>query len=139
MDYLLAISPLYGGAAAQAVPLSIGGQAAARRQIKLPAMHRTSEGRAGDLTEPAEISSQMGAPALDDPVIEVDVLFVVALFGIPAFGIHEPVGCQALEERVQVLVVRPDPPGAAARHVPRSLDVRDGGDDCLIQVCFRQP
>src|SRR5262249_44182702 len=37
------------------------------------------------------------------------VLFVVALFGIPALGVHEPVGRQALEEGVQVLVVGPDP------------------------------
>src|SRR5262249_16947856 len=66
-------------------------------------------GCAGDLTEPAEISAQMGAPALNDPVIEVDVLLVVALLGVPAFGIHQPVRCQALEEGVQVFVIGTDP------------------------------
>ena len=41
-------------------------------------------------------------------------MFVAVLLGIPAFGVHQPVGGQALEERVQVLVVRADPARAEA-------------------------
>src|SRR5260221_11142523 len=72
----------------------------------------------------------MRAAALDDPVAEPDLLLVVALVGVPAFRVHEPDGVQALEERVQVLVVRaaparPEPHAQEQAVDPVDLVVRD--------------
>jgi hypothetical protein len=71
VHYFLTIWLGHGGTTAQPVRFIIGCQAAACRQIELPAVHRAG---ARDLAEPAEISSRLGPPALDDPVLEVDVL-----------------------------------------------------------------
>src|SRR5262249_25513142 len=98
-----------GRAGLDAVRVVVGGQAPSGRQVVLPAVHRAGEDRAAGLAEPAEGAAPMRAAALDYPAPEPDLLLVVALVGVPPFRVHEPDRVQALEERVQVLVVRADP------------------------------
>src|SRR5258708_23053793 len=100
----------------------IADKAAARGQVKLPAVHGAGERRAVDLAEPAELPLQMRAAPLDDPAVQLDVGLVALLAGIPAFGVHEPVERKALEERVKVLVVLPYPTGAEPHAQEQAID-----------------
>ena len=93
-----------------------------RSAARTPAVHGAGEGGAIGLAEPAEVCSQVGAAALDNPVSELDVVFVVVLLGVPAFGVHQPIGRQALEKRVQILVVRADPAGPEAHAQEQAVD-----------------
>src|SRR6266581_3027611 len=75
------------GTAAELVRLVVGGQAATGRQVELPAVHGAGERVPVDLAEAAEVSAQMRAAALHDPLAELDVFLVVILVGVPAFGV----------------------------------------------------
>src|SRR5207249_3043935 len=54
-----------------------------------------------------------------------DVGLVALLMGVPAFGVHQPVGGKAFEERVQVLVVGADAAGTEPHAQEQAVDPVD--------------
>jgi hypothetical protein len=67
-------------------------QAPARRQVELPAVHRAGQDRAANLAEAAQIAAHVRAATLGDPLAQLDLLLVVGFVGVPAFGVHQPLG-----------------------------------------------
>jgi len=111
------------------------GQAAAGGEVVLPAVHGAGEYGALDHAEPAEVAAQVRAAALDDPVTELDVFFILLPAGIPALGVHDPLRSQALEEGVDVLVVLADAAGPEPHAQEQAVDPVDlvVGDQPLDQ------
>src|SRR5690348_1523995 len=83
--------------------------ATARLQVPFPAVHLTGQHVALDLAEPGQVGLQVRAPTLEGPSVHGDRLVIVRRLGEPALGVVQPLLGQALEERVDVLVVRTDP------------------------------
>jgi hypothetical protein len=55
-------------------------------------VHRAGEDRALNLAEAAQVAAHVRTATLRDPLAEVDLLLVVGSVGIPAFGVHQPIG-----------------------------------------------
>src|SRR6266550_8151940 len=89
------------------------GQAAPTGQVEPPAVQLAGQRVAVDDAEPAQVGLQVRAAPLDPPVAERDVLRVgVALvLVVPALRVLDALLRQALEERVDELVVLADPGG----------------------------
>ena len=87
------------------------GQAAAAGQVELPAVQLAGELVAVDDAEAGQVRLQVRAAALHHPVAERDVLGVGAalVLVVPALGVLQALLGQALEERVDELVVLADP------------------------------
>ena len=68
-----------------------------------------------DLAEPGQVCLQMRAAALHDPAVQLDVLGVRLLFGVPTLDVVHALIGQGLEERVDELVVLPDALGLEPR------------------------
>src|SRR5690606_12691794 len=91
--------------------LADAGQAAAGAQVELPAVHLAGQRVTLDLGEARQVRLEVRAAALDVPVTEADLLVLhdPLVLVVPPLGVLQPLLRQALEERVDELVVLPDP------------------------------
>src|SRR5439155_26130681 len=85
------------------------GEALPRGQVELPAVQLAGQDPVLDLAEAGQVRLQVRAAPLQYPVAHPDVLRVGLLLGVPALGVLQPLLRQALEERVDELVVLADP------------------------------
>src|SRR3954447_25676727 len=86
------------------------GEAAAAGQVELPAVQLAGQGVAVDDAEAAEVGLEVRATALHGPLAELGVLGVdrLLVLVVPALGVLQALLAEALEERVDELVVLPD-------------------------------
>src|SRR5207245_7631150 len=83
----------------------VGREAAARRQLELPAMQRAREDAVLDDAETRQVGLQVRAAPLHSVARALEELPLRQLLGIAALRVLDPLGGKALEEAVQVLVV----------------------------------
>src|SRR5690606_17127485 len=106
---LLSKELLSGGSGAGAQGAADAGQAATGAQVELPAVQLAGEGLALDHPEPGQVGLEVRAPTLHQPAVQLDVLrldrFLVLV--VPALGVLQALLREALEERVDELVVLP--------------------------------
>ena len=115
------------------------GQAAAAGQVELPAVQLAGQHVAVDDAEPGQVGLQVRAAPLHDPVAERDVLGVggALVLVVPALGVLQPLLGQALEERVDELVVLADPGRREAAGQEQRVDPVDLVD--VEQVLDQRP
>src|SRR5262245_51665046 len=87
------------------------GQATPAGQVEPPAVHLAGQGVSLDHPEPGQIRLQVRAAPLQYPAVQRDVLGVgtALVLVVPALGVLQPLLGEALEERVDELVVLADP------------------------------
>ena len=84
----------------------VRGEALAGGQLELPAMHGTGEDAVLYLAKTCKIGLEMWTAALDAVAIALPELLLRRLFSIVAFDILDALGREALEENVDVFVIR---------------------------------
>src|SRR5690606_13346987 len=91
--------------------LAHAGQTAAGAQVEFPAVQLAGERLALHYTETGQVSLEVRAPALHQPTVQFDVLGLhrLLVLVVPALGVLQALLREALEERVDELVVLPDP------------------------------
>ena len=95
--------------------MAFGSQAAAGLQAPLPAVQIARQLGAVDHAELRQVGLQVRATALNFPAVQGDRRGVIMRLGEPTVGVGDSLVGEALEERVQVLVVAADPPGRKPR------------------------
>ena len=105
-----AVSALAHGSRCAPKLVALGRQAPAGLQVPLPAVQIARQRGALHHAELRQVGLQVRAATLNLPAVQGDRRGVVVRLGEPAVGVGDPLVGQALEERVQVLVVAADPP-----------------------------
>src|SRR5260221_3102511 len=87
--------------------VALRSKAAPRSQLKLPAVHGASQHAILNLCEAREIGLQVRAAPLDAIAVAFPELLYCRFLGVVPLGILQAFGRQALEEVVNIFVVRP--------------------------------
>src|SRR3546814_1467772 len=73
-------------------------EAAAAGEVPLPVVQAAGEHAVFDLAGLGQVGAQMWAAPLHHPLLELDVLALVGLLGVPVLDVLDPVAREALED-----------------------------------------